>query len=252
MATRLFHISDVHFGVEDRSALAEVERAISEERPDALVCTGDLTQRATHKQYAAAADWFGQFDIPVWVDVGNHDMPYYNLWERFTDPYKRFRTLRSSVAVPTFETDDLVLIPLRTTVPAQSRWPWSDGVIRSDALAATLGTLDAFKGDARKRIVTAHHPLHGPRIDGPNATIGGDEALARLVDHGADAILSGHIHTPFNEHRRAGSGAAQVIGAGTLSTRLRHGAPPSYNVLSVVQDPGVEIAVETRPLIPGA
>ena len=249
MTTRLFHISDVHFGVENRAALASVEQAICQEQPDALVCTGDLTQRATKAQYAAAAQWFGQFDLPVWIDPGNHDMPYGNLWERFTDPYRRFHTLHGSVAEPHFETEDLILVPLKTTVRAQARWPWSDGVVRPEALADTLAQLDRFKSDRRRRIITAHHPLHGPKAGGPSATIGGLAALEQLADHGADAVLTGHIHTPFNEHRSAGRGRVQVIGAGTLSTRLRHGAPASYNVLTCPPPQtgdSAPILVETR------
>ena len=110
MTTRLFHVSDVHFGVEDRSCLDAVAKAVREEQPDALVCTGDLTQRATHEQYAEAADWFRSLGVPIWLDVGKHDMPYKNLWERFTDPYRRYNALRKAVAVDNFETDDLVFL----------------------------------------------------------------------------------------------------------------------------------------------
>ena len=87
MTTRMFHISDIHFGVEDRAALAAVEAAVRREKPDALICTGDLTQRAKHSEYAAAAEWFAALGVPVVLEPGNHDMPYYNLIERFTDPY---------------------------------------------------------------------------------------------------------------------------------------------------------------------
>ena len=65
MTTQLFHISDVHFGVEDRTALDAVARAVADERPDALVCTGDLTQRAKHSEYAAAHEWFVSLGVPV-------------------------------------------------------------------------------------------------------------------------------------------------------------------------------------------
>lgn len=244
MATRLFHISDPHFGIEDRAALAHVERAIAAERPDALVCTGDLTQRATHSQYKAAASWLGQFDIPVWIDPGNHDMPYYNLIERFTDPYRRYNALREAVAVEQFETDDLVLIPLKTTVRSQNRWPWSDGHVTRAAEERTCAALSRLKGDPRHLIVTAHHPLHGPEIDGPSSTIRGKEALANLATRGMNAIMTGHIHKPFDETRRGPQWQTHVIGAGTTSNRLRHGAPPSYNVLTCRK--GEEIAVETR------
>ena len=100
MTTRMFHISDVHFGVENRSALAIVEQAVREERPDALICTGDLTQRAKHSEYAAAAQWFGGLGVPVVLEPGNHDMPYYNPIERFTDPYRRYRRLAEKVSGP--------------------------------------------------------------------------------------------------------------------------------------------------------
>ncbi|MEO1647191.1 MAG: metallophosphoesterase [Pseudomonadota bacterium] len=248
MATRLFHISDVHFGVEDREALAQVESAIVDESPDALVVTGDLTQRATHAQYRDAQDWLGQFDIPVWIDPGNHDMPYYSLWERFTAPYRRYNALREAVGVSAFETEDLVLVPLKTTVRSQNRWPWSDGVVTPSSLERTLETLSALEGQGRWIVVTAHHPLHGPKPGGPSDTIGGNEALASLARAGADAIMTGHIHTPFNEHRVAGQASVQVIGAGTVSTRLRHGAPPSYNVLTCAKGskPSGSIGVETR------
>ncbi len=254
MTTRLFHISDVHFGVEDRSVLEAVARAVDSEKPDAVVCTGDLTQRAKRSEYAAAAEWLGSLKAPVWVDPGNHDMPYYNLFERFLDPLGRFRSLKEAVAVPTFETDDIVLIPLNTNVSAQTRWPWSDGVVTGKAIEQTLAALRQLKDDPRWKIVTAHHPLHGPKVGGPSSTIGGNNAFKELTLEGMDAIMTGHIHTPFNERRPGRDREAQVIGAGTLSTRLRHGAPPSYNVLTCELDDhrATGIGVELRELPPSS
>jgi len=250
MATRLVHISDVHFGVENRAALAEIDRVIREEQPDALVCTGDITQRATHRQFADAERWFARFDIPIWLEPGNHDMPYGNLWERFTAPYDRYNALREAVAVPHFETQDLVLVPLKTTVRAQNRWPWSDGVVRPRALERTLSALHDLPDDGRVRIVTAHHPLHAPQEGEPSPTFRGNKAFARLAEAGMNAILTGHVHRPFHEVRRAGAYHADVIGAGTISTRLRHSAPGSYNFLTIKRAPAQgqpgTILVDTR------
>lgn len=231
MTTRLFHISDVHFGVEDRAALDAVARAVAAERPDVLVCTGDLTQRAKHSEYARAAEWFASLGVPVVLEPGNHDMPYYNPWERFTDPFRRYNRLRQAVPGG-FASDDVVLVPLLTTVRAQTRFPWSDGVIKPAALADTLAQLAALKGDPRTIIVTAHHPLLGPHDDGKNPTIGGDAAFAALAAAGAQAIMSGHVHVPFDEVRSRDGHATRMIGAGTLSTRLRHGAPASWRVIT--------------------
>ena len=247
MTTRLFHISDVHFGVEDRAALAAVEWAIREEQPDALVCTGDLTQRAKHSEYAAAAQWFANLGLPVVLEPGNHDMPYYNLFERFTDPYRRYRRLADAVACE-FETSDLVLVSLKTTVRAQRRFPWSDGVVTRGALGKTLDRLTALQGEVRHVIVTAHHPLLGPEGGARNPTIGGDRAFAAIAAAGANAIMTGHVHRPFDDQRVRGGYSMRMLGAGTLSTRLRHGAPPSYRLITAQL--GKPLTSELRELQP--
>jgi 3',5'-cyclic AMP phosphodiesterase CpdA len=62
-----------------------------------VAITGDLTMRARHREFAAACDWILSLDAAVTVEVGNHDLPYFNLFERFTDPYRRFRRIEALV-----------------------------------------------------------------------------------------------------------------------------------------------------------
>lgn len=243
MTTRLFHLSDTHFGVENRAALDAFAAAAAEEKPDAIVCTGDLTQRATHEQFDQAAEYFAQFEAPVIMCAGNHDMPYYNMWERFTDPYRRFRKLYAQVG-GVFSSEDVVLVPLKTTVRIQPRFPWSDGFVTKDALQATKEQLAALTGDERIKIVTCHHPLLAATDEEHNETIGGDEAFATIASSGADAVISGHIHFPFDQMRERDGRRMRMIGTGTLSTRLR-GALPCYSVLTCSLEDG--ISVETRP-----
>ncbi|MEL7199358.1 MAG: metallophosphoesterase [Pseudomonadota bacterium] len=232
MPTRLFHISDLHFGAEDRDALAAVADAIVAEKPDAVVCTGDLTQRAKRSEYEAASQWFAQIDVPVLMDPGNHDMPYYNMAERLFAPFRRFNRLRNSVAMHGFESDDCIIMPLRTVVPVQPRFPWVDGLVTKSALAKTVGALKSLEDDKRTKIVTGHHPLLGPETKPGNPTIAGERAFAALASAGAHAVLSGHVHVPFDRLRQIGRRSMRMIGAGTLSRRLRYGAPPSYQVIT--------------------
>ena len=42
---RIFHLSDIHFGLVDEAALEWVRESIALERPDAVAITGDLTMR---------------------------------------------------------------------------------------------------------------------------------------------------------------------------------------------------------------
>ena len=115
---------------------------------DLILCTGDLTQRATHSQFDAAAEYCAQFDAPVVLCAGNHDMAYYNLWERFTDPYRRFRNFYEGVSSD-FTSEDCILVPLKTTVRAQPRFLWSDGYVREKALEETRRHLHSLAGDTR-------------------------------------------------------------------------------------------------------
>jgi hypothetical protein len=55
---------------------------------------------------------------------------------------------------------------------------------------------------------------------------------------------------PFDEVRARGGRAMRMIGAGTLSTRLRNGAPPSWQVITC--EPGGAIASELRLVPPRA
>lgn len=232
-AITLFHLSDIHFGLEDRRALAWVREAITRERPHAVAITGDLTMRARHREYEAACDWIGGIEVPVTVEVGNHDMPYFNLWERFTNPYRRYRGIETRVEAE-IDLPGLALVPLKTVARAQWRFPWSNGWITRDALAETLHAIDTLpKG--MKAVVTAHHPLVERREDGKLLTRGGAEAMAELARRGVLAVLSGHIHDPFDMVRQTAGGPLRMIGAGTLSRRIRS-TPASYNVLEIDGD----------------
>jgi 3',5'-cyclic AMP phosphodiesterase CpdA len=238
----LFHLSDIHFGLEDRRALAWVEQCIATESPAAIAVTGDLTMRARHREFAAAPSWIAAIDRPVTVEVGNHDMPYFNLWERFTDPYRRFRGMES-VVEREIDLPGLAIVPLKTTTRAQWRFPWSNGWVTEDALGETLAAIDALPAGTRV-LVTAHHPLTERRSDGKLLTRGGTKALAALAERRVLAVLSGHIHDAFDMVAETAKGPVRMIGAGTLSRRIRS-TPPSFNQLTLA---GGEITVKVRNL----
>ena len=77
-STLLFHLSDIHFGLEHNRALDWVAGEISARRPAAVLITGDLTMRARQREFDAARDWILSLAAPVTVEVGNHDLPYFN------------------------------------------------------------------------------------------------------------------------------------------------------------------------------
>jgi 3',5'-cyclic AMP phosphodiesterase CpdA len=189
---RLFHISDLHFGLEDTRALDWVVQAVRDEAPDGVIITGDFTMRARATEYAQAARWIAALGVPVRIDPGNHDLPYFNPLERLVDPYRRFRALEASVTRP-LVLPGLVIVRLPTTAAAQWRLNWSRGIARSGALARALAELDAIPLGTPV-IVTCHHPLVEVGTHGRALTRGGDLALSELARRGVLAVLSGHVH----------------------------------------------------------
>ena len=238
MAT-LFHISDIHFGSEDTDALKWFAEEVAAHKPDAIICTGDLTMRGTHAEFAAAARWLGSLAAPVSVEPGNHDMPYY--WEmptRLRHPFARYGELVAAVHAD-LAVHGVALVSLPTVAPAQWRLNWSKGRVDAGQLASALERLQAAH-KAGLRLVACHHPLVDANTKGRGSTRGGRAALARLAAAGVDAVLSGHVHDPFDLMVEAGGRSIRLIGAGTLSDRLRDTAP-SYNRLEWSAHSGLQV-----------
>ncbi|MCC6942076.1 metallophosphoesterase [Novosphingobium sp.] len=244
--TRLFHISDIHFGLEDRRALDWVAQCIAREKPDAVSITGDLTMRARHREYAAAVEWIKSLDVPVTVEVGNHDLPYFNLIERFFDPYRRFDAIQSLLERE-IDLPGVAIVPLKTTARAQWRLNWSKGTVGKAALDQTLAAIDALPSGTRA-VVACHHPLVEAGTRGKALTRGGSRALAALASRNVCAVLSGHVHDPFDLIHPTPNGPVRMIGAGTLSQRVRS-TPPSFNELTL-KDGSINVRVRNLEHVP--
>ena len=246
--TVLFHLSDIHFGLEDRAALAWVERCIEAEKPAAICITGDLTMRARHREFAAACRWISALGPAVTVEVGNHDLPYFNLIERFVDPYRRFRSIQA-VLEKQIDLPGLAIVPLKTVARAQWRFPWSNGWVTRAALAETLAAIDALPKGTRA-LVTAHHPLTEHSPHGKRLTINGGATMAELAKRNVLAILTGHVHDAFDLDQATAAGQLRMIGAGTLSQRIRS-SPPSFNQLTITRE-GIAVTVRNVEAVPTA
>lgn len=243
MSFVLFHVSDLHFGYEDRAALdwfmAEVERV----QPAGVLCTGDLTMRGTAREFAAARAWLAKLPVPVMLEPGNHDVPYY--WyplARAFHPWRHYRALAAAVASDP-ALSELAVVPLRTVARAQFRLNWSKGRVKAGDLDLALNDLERHRTKPLK-LVICHHPLVEADTEGTGSTRGGKRALAALARAGADAVLSGHVHDPFDLMIEADGLPIRLIGAGTLSQRLR-ATRPSYNQLTWSASAGLRVTPQT-------
>jgi 3',5'-cyclic AMP phosphodiesterase CpdA len=238
--TRLFHVSDLHFGRADQAAIDWFAATVHAEMPDAIICTGDLTMRARSREFEAAARYLESLPVPITIEPGNHDLPYFNLFDRFVRPYRSYGRVERMIERP-LDLKNVVVVPLKTTARFQWRSNWSWGVVGRRSLDEAVARLGAAQpGDLK--IIACHHPLVDKEgLESSAKTLRGKDAMQRLSVAGADLILSGHVHDPFDvEHLVAGR-TIRKIGAGTLSERTR-AHPPSFNELVI----GPEGALQVR------
>lgn len=236
--TVLLHISDPHFGTERPHvvrALAELEREL---RPDLLVLSGDVTQRARRSEFAAAKSFLAELGVPrVLAIPGNHDIPLFNLAARASAPYAGFQRAFGPELQPSFSAPDCLVLGVKTT----RRYRHVDGEI-SDAQREEVAARLRQASPTQLRIVVLHQPVAVPRsAEQKNVVHGHAAAVARWAEAGADVLLAGHIHLPFVLPLHESEPLARplwAVNAGTaVSSRVRHDAGNSVNVLRTAELP---------------
>jgi 3',5'-cyclic AMP phosphodiesterase CpdA len=230
MALRIAHLSDIHFGDENKPALAGATAWLQAQDLDLIVVSGDLTRFAEVNEFEAAAAWLEALTAPTLVTPGNHDAPYLDWLERITAPFRRYERHIGPAPAQGWRGSGLAARGVNTARGAQPRLNWSKGQI---AASQAREAVDWFKPEDAVRIVVAHHPLIEV-LGGPmTARVwGGERAARRFAEGEVDLVLSGHVHTPFARPYPFGDNRTYAVGAGTLSVRER-GAPAGFNVLEV-------------------
>ena len=91
--TRVLQISDLHFGTEVPRVAAALLALAHDKKPDVLIVSGDITQRATPEQFGSAKAFCQQLGIKHTLAIpGNHDISLLNLWARAFSPYAAYQT----------------------------------------------------------------------------------------------------------------------------------------------------------------
>ena len=189
LPVRLLHISDLHAGsVEETAIERSLEPLVERAKPELIVVTGDLAHRGRRREHERAAAFLRSLQRPLLVIPGNHDIPY-TFPARFTRPWAEFERQWATVG-PVHRSDELIVVGLNSVRP----WRHQSGRIRSAQIARTAELLaDAPEGALR--VVALHHHLIGaPWRSRKRPVAHRSMVLAGLVDAGAELILAGHIH----------------------------------------------------------
>jgi 3',5'-cyclic AMP phosphodiesterase CpdA len=225
-------ISDTHFGTERPEVVDALAELLVSMRPELVILSGDVTQRARRAQFDAAKRFIDGYALPTLVIPGNHDVPLVNVLARAFNPFGGYRRVFGKNLEPEFASDDVLAIGVNTVRPKRHK----DGEV-SDAQIDRVCARLRQASDDQLRIVVTHQPVHVIREkDIGNLLINHERAIAAWAEAGADLVLGGHIHLPYvrplNTPRRGLTSELWSVQAGTaLSTRIREGISNSFNVI---------------------
>lgn len=233
---RIAHLSDTHFGTERPDVLTGLLSALEQLRPEVVILSGDVTQRARREEFEAARRFVDALPRGAHriVIPGNHEHPLYDVWRRFTAPlafHKRFFGPPESL----WSRDDIALL----AVDATTRWRHSKGRLPAAHLRQRLRSARASCERNGLLLVVAHQPLWTAWGEDKSQTlIGRHETAQVLAEARADVFFSGHVHVPLIDTSVLSdpqlSWSFVMCGAGTaVSHRVREGAPNSFNVMDI-------------------
>lgn len=211
-----------------RHDLGLLERAVAktlELRPDAVVCTGDLTSSGQPGEFARVLELLKplrESGIPFFYMPGNHDC--------YVKRPKCVRAVRETAAAlnpPGCGLEDMPLmrtagsidfILLNTSRPSNLLCSWGF-VSRADSERVTR--LCAEK-KVRPRILLSHYPmLEDHPVLRFRHRLYGQGGIVRLMKEGAiDLVLCGHVHRPYRRVDETGRGencAGSVTANGSMT-----------------------------------
>lgn len=227
---RIAHISDLHFGRIDLKVAEGLLRDLELCRPELVVVTGDITQRAREAQFIRARAFLDRIPASLLVVPGNHDLPLYNAARRLLSPLGQFRRHITDELSPVYRDGEIAVFGVNTT----RRFPVIMGRISDRQIAEICREVRVLSGHAFK-VVVAHHPFLAPPREASWGLVGrAKRALKAFAECGVELVLAGHYHLAytgfFSPEEAVEGGRVLIVQGATISSRTR-GEPNSYHVI---------------------
>lgn len=237
----LIHITDLHFGKIAPGVLHRLEEQIALMRPDMCIISGDLTMRSRPDEWRQARAFLDRLPVPYMVIPGNHDLPYFNLYERFRHPYRRFQKYINEDLNPTYTDEFMAIMGINSARSWVPHYTWKEGGI-SPAQVKAAESFFRNAGNRVFKIVFTHHPFLPPPEHPRTYLIRGALlALTAFESAGVDLLLGGHLHLSYIDDASSFHAAIKrsmicVQGATATSTRLRKKVPNGYSRIQLYRD----------------
>lgn len=237
---RIAQLSDLHFGRHLPAVAEALLDSLRDLAPTMIAVCGDLTQRAREGEFQAARAFLDRLPSPALVVPGNHDLPGWRIWSRFTRPWRRWRRHIGTDphGAVTCTADGVLAVGINTARQWGMHPDWSRGRVNARQLTGILAEFDRA-GPADLRVVIAHHPFLLTPAALRRGLVGRSALALRRLHRRADLLLGGHIHLAYSD---VVDGMVVAQSGTAISDRLK-GEPNSYNVIEVLGD---DLTVETR------
>lgn len=235
MNYRIVHFSDIHYGPPFQEALEPVLlAAIAEQRPDLVVLSGDLTQRALTRQFVQAKAFMQRLPQPTLVIPGNHDVPLYNVFDRLFRPLERYKALIRPEVDMVVRTRGILAVGLNSA----HGWTNDGGRLTPSQLRRAEVTFAAAP-DADVKVLVTHH--HFVRPEGVHQTPLAEMLLGRFAGWGVELVLVGHTHLSHVEQRPDG---LVLVQSGTATASRWKKLKKRANSLNVIAVDPAHIRVQ--------
>lgn len=229
---KIVHLSDVHFGTADPAVTELVVSKINQLAPHVVVVSGDLTQRAKSEEFKQARAFLDRLPRPQIVVPGNHDVPLYNVVDRFFRQLDKYEKYITSDLTPTFVDDEIAIVGVNT-----ARSLTIKGGRINDEQIQFIQDQFARLGDEVLKVVVTHHPFDLPEGHTDDDVVAhAEKAMPMISDFGGDVFLAGHLHvsnieTTAQRYDLPNGRVALIIQAGTATSARVRGEPHSFNYL---------------------
>ncbi len=245
MALRLLHISDLHFGPHSIAEQADgARRLFASEKFDAIVVSGDFSQRARPREFMQAAEFLAEArkHAPVLTVAGNHDTTWWRAplgMGSVPSLHAGYRQYVNEELEPVLHIPGATIVALNSaqglrafTLTTRARDLSNVGALRAEQWAKARREFGAAPaGDLR--VLVFHHNLLKGEISNRWGLATRARGIARAAGTGAQLVLNGHDHQAAFECLDIEGRRMIVACASTLTDRVRGGGPGAVNFIDV-------------------
>ena len=184
---KIIHISDLHFGMHHEHIIDYFLMDLSAIKPDVILISGDLTQRAKTLQYKMFQSFLIKLQGVVCMVPGNHDIPLHDFFSRIFNPFEKYTSLVTPKLNAEFANTEIRILGVNSVNPFRIK----DGKLTSKTLSHIKDYFSSsFNG---LNVLFFHHNFD--YLEGLHKPLENyQQFLTYLKDSPIDIVCTGHSH----------------------------------------------------------